>query len=298
MKNFLWHILWGGCLFLVLFFFIESVIIPNIPNEYSYKYDYINARSDEISILLIGNSYFENSVNPNIIGDSCFDLASSGRWIGYDHQLIERFVPKMQNLHTVIYPLGYKIPFIGYYPESWSSVDFYHEKYMHVYYDHFPYNFYRWFAIKYSDRIGFKPWGRTFAPTWKGDLLCEGHTNENWKNEQNISPEIINLHEVNQNIANYKEHLTDIARICNQNNVRFIVVTPPCHDSFNDNVRREGIDTIFSIVEDVRKLNPLEYKSYLFDDEFRADSLYYNCSHLNRIGANKFALRLKEDFDL
>ena len=42
----------------------------------------------------------------------------------------------------------------------------------------------------------------------------------------------------------------------------------------------------------------ITFRYYLDDEEFRADSLYYNCSHLNSIGADMFALRVKQDFGL
>jgi len=45
-------------------------------------------------------------------------------------------------------------------------------------------------------------------------------------------------------------------------------------------------------------LYPIEFKDYLRDEAFRADSVYYNCSHLNSIGADAFALKVKNDFGL
>ena len=52
------------------------------------------------------------------------------------------------------------------------------------------------------------------------------------------------------------------------------------------------------IIEDVRKEYPIEYKDYLQDPAYRADSLYYNCSHLNNIGATRFGAQIKADFHL
>lgn len=52
------------------------------------------------------------------------------------------------------------------------------------------------------------------------------------------------------------------------------------------------------IIDDVRKEYPIEYKDYLHDENYRADSLYYNSSHLNNIGATKFGAQIKNDFHL
>ena len=89
-----------------------------------------------------------------------------------------------------------------------------------------------------------------------------------------------------------------MARLCHLHKVRFIVITPPCHDSYIVNVRQEGLDIIHGIIENVRSEYPIEYIDYLQDEEYRADSIYRNCSHLNSIGADIFALRVKKDFGL
>lgn len=298
MKHFLSTFLLGLISFISMLLFMEAIIIPNIPNEFSYKYDYVTTHKDDISILLIGNSYFENSINPSLIGDSVFDFASSARWVYYDLQLLNTFVPKMSNLHTVIYPMGYKVPFMSYHEDPRTTVDFYHQKYMHVWYNHFPQNVDRWLAVKYSDRIGFKPWSTYMDSTWKGDFMFNGHSGDTWREDQNISPEIIYAPNVEENIIEYKGYLTDMAKICQDNGVRFIVVTPPCHDAFNQNVRTEGIEKMYEIIEEIQLIIPFEYKNYLFDEEYRADSLHYNCSHLNKVGADKFALQIKRDFNL
>lgn len=298
MKRFLLTCLLGFVVFIGLLLIVECLIIPKLPNEFSYKYDYVDSHRNEISTLLMGNSYFENSLNPRLINDSTFDLAVFSRWIGYDAQLLDIFVPIMPNMQTVIFPMGYKIPFMDYHSYPKKIVDFYHEKYMHVFYNRFPHNVDRWLAIRYSDRIGFKSWIVTVDPVCRGEFLVYGHENDNWRNEQNILPDVISQEGVDEALAEYTYYLKSMAKVCADNKVRFIVVTPPCHDSFNQNVRQEGINTLYHLIEDAQAITPFEYKDYLFDEEFRADSLYFNCSHLNKIGADKFALRLKEDFDL
>ena len=53
-----------------------------------------------------------------------------------------------------------------------------------------------------------------------------------------------------------------------------------------------------SIIDSVRLYYPIEYKNYMNDEEFRADSIYFDSSHLNSIGADMFAKRIKLDFNL
>jgi hypothetical protein len=96
----------------------------------------------------------------------------------------------------------------------------------------------------------------------------------------------------------YTGYLKEMARLCQQYNVRFIVITPPCHDTYIVNVRQEGVDVLHNMIDNIRIDYPIEYIDYLQDEEFRTDSIYYNCSHLNSVGADVFALRVKNDFGL
>lgn len=128
----------------------EFCIFPHYSNWYSAKYNYVDTHRDSIRILIMGNSYAENSINPEQVGTGAFDLAVSARWIYYDMQLVEDFVPRMSKLEAVVFPMGYKMPFWSshHFPENhFDYIDFVHEKYMHCWYDRFPDNVIRWSAI-------------------------------------------------------------------------------------------------------------------------------------------------------
>lgn len=301
MKHFLTDIVYTLIIFLVLAIAGEFLIFANIPNHYSDKYNYVESHKDSIRILLMGNSYAENSIDPVQIGEGTFDFAVSARWIFYDKQLLENFVPRMGNLQIVVFPMGYKIPFScshHYVGQHRPYVDYVHEKFMHCWYDRFPDNVIRWSSIvQGGNEVNIFAVRQRMADEWMGQVPLEGQRFL-WKEEQNISPEIIDAPDAKEQVAEYTQYLTDMARTCYEHGVRFIVVTPPCHDSFVENTRPKGIEIMHQIIEDVRKEYPIEYKDYLQDPAYRADSLYYNCSHLNNIGATKFGAQIKADFHL
>lgn len=293
-------------MFGIIMFISELWIIPHIPNTYNQKYNYVLEHQDEISILLMGNSYFENSLNPTSLNDSAFDFAISGRWIYWDKELLKHFVPQMQNLHTVIFPMGYRWAFepSPHIKQSGKSASEFlytqiypYEKYMHIWYDRVPDKYLQWLAIlnRTSEYSIFS--AKRHAKDWNGHFPFIGQS-PCWKTEQQVEPGIVNNPHITESIAEYTKYMQDMAKLCHEHNVRFIVVTPPCHDSFVENTRPEGIATLHQIIEDVRKEYPIEYKDYLQDSAYRADSLYFNCSHLNSIGATKFGAQIKADFNL
>ena len=306
MKKFLISILIGSVVFISVALAIEMYQVK-VMNRYTYKCRYMEERADEIKTLLLGNSLMENSINPQHLGDSVFDLAISGRWIYYDVKLLERYLPKMTNLNQVVFGMGYAIPFCKSYhfPEEdkvWADKKkFCNEKYMNIRYDRPPY--YYWFGFMKGyirmktlrDDYGFLP--RKDAD-FDGYICLVGRQVGDWNSIQNIDPDIISNPHVCEQIMEYTGYLKEMARLCQQYNVRFIVITPPCHDTYIVNVRQEGVDVLHNMIDNIRIDYPIEYIDYLQDEEFRTDSIYYNCSHLNSVGADVFALRVKNDFGL
>lgn len=296
MKQFLLAITIGGIAFFVLCGVVEFYQ-PQVDNNYSYKYWYMENHRREVVTLLLGDSYIENAINPCLMGKGTFTLANSARWVYYDDKLLEKYIADMPNLKQVILGMGYKPPYSKSYHYSESDGNehekYMYEKFMHVRYDD---NSNHWLGL-YRGYIDHH--------TLSGNLLCDslGYERVNgqsviWQSEHNVDPNVIYNEYAKEQIAEYTGYLKDMARLCQLHHVRFIVITPPCHDSYNVNVRQEGLDILHGMIENVRSEYPIEYIDYLQDECFRADSIYYNCSHLNSVGADLFALRVKKDFGL
>ena len=302
MKRFLWAIVIGGIAFFVLCGAVEFYQ-SRVDNNYSYKYWYMENHRHEVVTLLLGDSYIENAINPGLMGKGTFNLARSSRWIYYDDKLLEKYIADMPNLKQVILGMGYKPPYFKsyHYPESESNEPemnehekYMYEKFMHIRYDD---NSNHWLGLY----RGYIDPGTLIG----NNLLCDSLGYErvdgqsvNWRLEHNVDSNVFHQKYAKEQVAEYTGYLKDMARLCHLHKVRFIVITPPCHDSYIVNVRQEGLDIIHGIIENVRSEYPIEYIDYLQDEEYRADSIYRKCSHLNSIGADIFALRVKKDFGL
>lgn len=286
-----------GCFSLFVFSGIIEYCQLRVGNNYSYKYWYMEEHHDKISTLLLGNSTIENAINPQLIGDSTFNLASSYRWIYYDFQLLDKYISDMPNLKQVIFGMNYPNPFHQSYHFSDSDKNDYekhmYEKFMHIKYDD---NSNHWLGL-FRGYIDYRSLFVGHLCDSLGYEAVEGQS-ALWKTEHNIDPNVIYNEHAQEELAEFTNYLKDMARLCHLHKVRFIVITPPCHDSYNVNVRQEGLDILHRIIENVRSEYPVEYIDYLQEEDYRADSIYYNCSHLNSVGADIFALRVKKDFGL
>ena len=306
MRRFLKDILWV----LILLILICEVPFYFISNSYTYKYKYVSEHANDISVLILGHSHTLRGVNPHLLGDSVFNFAESGRWIYYDAKIVERLVPKMQNLRLVIYPIGYDMPFgyLSYHYEDDYNTDDQHDYNIHMYakYQNIPYDRFPMRYTAYSTLLSGFFAKDEYGSGLEYDVLgfepkSELHAGDNWEtgNIVHVPIEEIEMN-INDNIyaQEYLSYLTKIAEICFKNNVRFVAITTPCYDTYVEKTSDAGWNNIYLIVEQVKKLYPVEYYNYLANEDFRSDSLYYDCSHLNQSGADKFTIRLKEDLGL
>lgn len=301
MRKFIQNILVAMIVFIGTWILAEFIMgKANIVNDYSYKYNYA-MNNPAIKTLLIGHSHFDNSINPYLMGDSVFDFAISGRrWIYWDAKLAEHLFPTMPNLKIVIFPFGYAMPYeSAHYEKEWSEgrkeYMYMYTKYMNIPYDRFPQNLIYSSALL-SNKMGIKYWKDNHVDSL-GFNKMEGKSPyfDEWVIETKIQWDsdtaIMCYNE-------YKEYFIDLAKVCYNNNIRLVAVTCPCADCYVKATCKRGIQNLYALIDSVRAYYPIEYYNYLNDPEFREDSLYYNCSHLNSEGADKFAIRLKRDLGL
>lgn len=306
MKRFLKQIISIGILGVLVCFGIECVLLT-IPNEYSYKREYIETKGDGIKTLILGHSHVANGINPEFLGDSVFNFALSGRNHYYDAVLAERYIPKLKNLKCVIWPLGYNFQYSSYkYPcikKEENNTDFsstylcMYEKYMGITYNYFmPYTY--WSEIinsklGYGTRL-FKHYEEQISCTLLGfqPLKLDKRTS-NWKTEQlpsNLDYESKNaLLALSEGLLNMKR----IAKVCRDNKVRLIVVTMPCYKTYIDKVTEQGLKEMQACVDSMRSVYPnLEYYNFMSDSRFNDDD-FFNSSHLSDVGTEKFTKILR-----
>lgn len=303
MKRFIIHIIIGLVGFCILWVGGELLFDKyKGVNVYSYKYNYVKNNAG-IKTLLIGHSHFENGLNPYLLGDSAFNFALGGRgnWMGWEIILADQLYHTMPNLKTVIYPIGYNNPFesIHYRIPRCDEVEeymYFYTKYMHAPYDRTPEK-YKYYSALYFNKMGLKYWMDEKIDSL-GYNPFDGQM-PNWQHQHNVNDSAFYYGEVaDKCYAEYIEYSLQLAKICYENDIRLIAITCPCSNAYIRNTRPDIIAKMESVIDSVRRYYPIEYKNYMIDEEFRADSIYFNSSHLNSEGADMFARRIKLDFNL
>lgn len=297
MKKFVYFILVGCLSFLTLWLAAEWCV-GKIDTDYTHKYQQVYNNSS-ITTLLTGASLFENGINPHLLqdNDSIYDFATAGRWIYWDVLLAEKLFPTMPNLRVVLFPIAYDVMYYSLHympcrPEDEVSI-YEYSKYMKVYYDRTPQK-YTCRSALYMNQMGLRLWKNHLFDSL-GYLPLEAKSPK-WE----ISPiQDVFVGEMHQQCyREYQNYLMQLACICHKNNIRLITVTPPCADFYVEQTQHECIQNLYALIDSVKTYYPIEYRNYIDDTDFRADSLYYNANHLNSTGADMFAKRVKADFNL
>lgn len=283
-------------LFTLLFIALADYLYGTFAkNNYSEKYAHITHHSDEIEILVTGNSLAEMGFNTSVLGNNAWCFAINGRALYYDAELLKRLLPDMQNLRTVVLLLHYNL-----HTDVLCDTELVIHKNVYIYYNyrylHLPINafpdgwLYRSAILsgqmhrENNSGTTYDEFGNSFADTYYDGNKQDDNSCYNPPHQMNVD--------------NCIKYLTNMAKTCAEHGVRFIVVTPPFSNTWLKGCTDQGIMNLTMITDSVNMSFPLEYKNYMQDSMFRNDSLYCNWNHLNRFGATLFAQRVKEDFEL
>ena len=279
-------------LFLIVIILAGELVFQSWPhdNVYTFKHEYMEEHCEDIKTLLIGHSQMEYGFNPHVLGDSVFNLAMCGRVIYYDVELLKRYMPRMKNLKTVILPMGYSFNnFNKFYKTQKNRAPylFYYYKDMGIAYPQFMKKIWLPYFFSVKD---IKKDGTVFPVDSMGWAKVDIEYNGSAPNDTLL------LHQVLS--EEYISSLTEISKICDIHNVRFIIITFPYADSFLKETTGIGIANLNQTILSVKSIHPVEYGNYISDSCFRDNNLYIDPTHLNARGATQFALRVKKDFNL
>lgn len=275
------------CVFLMVSVIITVCLLLMIKNndadmDNNYRYTYLTNHASEIKTLILGHSHTAVGIDENLI-DSAFNMASYARISYYDAELLQHFAPLMPNLRAVIYPLIYEYEAGNFYIDSEFRKDqlFQYEWYYRIApeeeYNTLASRFYIMKRIFNYESLHYSYEGATIVPqTQVGNARL--------------------VYFAPGCRSSVKKSLLKMSKICEQYNLRLIVVTFPANSTYlSQSVDSVGIHDLNTLMDSI---DNAEYRNYLYDSEFKNDSLFSDQTHFNQRGATLFSLRIKEDFGL
>lgn len=302
MKKFLIYISGFSILVFILFGCVELLLLL-VPNEYTYKLNYLKRHKDDIKCLVIGNSHASTGIDAGRLGDSAFNAAISGRFIYYDAKLAELYIPKMRNLRSVIMPLSYDTQYFSYqYEDIWNyPSDFettprcMYAKYAGIYYNN---------ERQYCSEILFSKMNLLGRLLGRNRIMCDSlglerfpltERRDGWDKVGLVRKRLKAHKNAEKCVAEITGYFEQICKVCNDANVQLILFTVPYYKTARDSVTQTGISEMHSIAERLCTLYGAKYYDYMCDNRFFADD-FKNATHLNEQGAAKLSDIIREDF--
>lgn len=270
-------------------------MLRRIPNEYSYKREYLEKHADSIQVLFLGSSHAYLGVNPAYISVNSFNAAISSQSIDYDLQILQKFDQQLTHLKYIVLPISYFSLFtnLSEASESWRV------KYYMLYFK--LHSSRKW--TNYTEILcgSLELNVKRLIIYYVRHLRGIGCTNLGWQipfpKNQDVAAtgyEGAKKH-TNKNRALFEEQkslLTQIILLAKQKNAVVLFYTPPAYNTYYNNLDTAQLSLTMNTANDlVKKYDNTYYHSFLKDSSFNIGD-FYDGDHLNGTGAKKFSKKL------
>ena len=273
--------------------------LRTIPNDYSYKCNYLNKNSNAIEVLYLGNSHVYFGINPEHSNYKSFNAAHISQSLNYDLALLEKYDTNWKNLKCIVIPIDY----FSMYSSLESGIEKWRIKNYKIYYDSYQdHNFWNQFELtngKFGDNIS-----RLKKNILKNqsDLTCNSlgygttyHSKFN-KNLIETGKESSQRHTLNLNnnqwFSKNKKTINAIIKFSKQHNVKILFITCPAYDSYIQNLKQKQLNTTITTIRQISLQNKnIYYYNLLTNTSFKKVD-FYDADHLNEIGAKKLTQKM------
>lgn len=273
--------------------------LRSIPNDYSYKKNYLDKNSEHIEVLVLGSSHAYRGINPIFINLNSFNASYVSQTLDYDFEILEKYDGSWGRLRYIVIPISY---FSLYYQlktstESWrvKNYNIYYgmtssrnpADYFEILSNNLEINLERirsYFILGKtnitSSELG---WGISLNSENQPDLF-----------ESGISAAKRHTYADDKYFNDNLTILRSIINFADKRHITVILYTPPAFYSYVEHLDKTQLDrTLTAMTELSRDYQNVVYINFLTDDSFSAAD-FLDADHLNGIGAEKFTKKINE----
>ena len=91
----------------VIFLTTVEFLLRKIPNDYSYKYNYLLKKASAIEVLALGSSHSFYGINPLYFNKISYNAAYVSQDLKYDYCIFNLFSKNFKNLKTLVINISY-----------------------------------------------------------------------------------------------------------------------------------------------------------------------------------------------
>ncbi|MDR0603732.1 MAG: hypothetical protein LBG80_05435 [Bacteroidales bacterium] len=285
----------------LVFFILFEILLRHIPNDYSYKKNYLDANADKIETLILGNSHTYYGIDPVYFStNDVFNASHVSQSLDYDCEILKRYEAKLNNLKTVVIPVSYFTLWgrLSAGKESWRVKNYV------IYYkistnnDKLKYHL-EVLSNKFTTNIrslkswlqgnnitcSKQGWGISYNSKNAHDLEETGKTAATRHTRNNIHS-LQTTRIFNDNIS----ILDSIINLCIVHNANVLLVTPPAYKTYCQHLNSEQLTVTIETANKIAdKYQNCTYLNLMTDSSFVSTD-YYDADHLSEIGAKKLSV--------
>ena len=284
---------------IVLFLASLEIMVHNIPNSYSYKYNYVKTYGDGIQAISMGHSQMYDGFMPEVFKLKAFNLCNSAQSYKEDYYILRELLSYLPNLEYVILPIGY-MNVVDYSNEGFTERSTFYYEYMNVSYDNKIPIKYRYefldpqraldkitsYYLHNVDIVGCDSLGRRSTHSYKDRQHELGY-------EKVLYDYTVKTHDKRNMTIQVADYLERILVILNAENIKVVLVSLPHYWACFDQKNKEQEEFLHDYIKELKGKHVFQYINLEKDIRFE-DKDYYNETHLSEIGAKKFTKILND----
>jgi len=273
--------------------------LRQIPNDYSYKKNYLDNHSGEIQILILGASSVYFGINPVYISDNAFNACHVSESLEWSYKIFKKYQNKLNSLDIIILQIAY--------PTLWfkleTDIESWRTKNYTVYYginsNSLKNNFellsnpllvnierlMKYYFEKKNDlACNSLGWGTGYKSEWATDLH-EAAKKTALRHTVDIFSE--------ENIIQFNENMKVLnlfSEFCKQQNISLVFLTPPVYLTYRENIDYDQSNEMVKTINNFVKEHSNCYYLNFFDNNVFVAKDFFDADHLNELGAEKLSL--------
>ena len=297
MRRFLYRFIFYYIIPWTVSFFIQEISLRSVPNDYSYKNQWLTEHANEVEILSFGSSHGYFGIKPSDFSKRAFNAAHVSQSLNFDVFIFDKFIDSMNELECLILPIDYsslRSHGMENGQESWRVKNY------TIYYDCPFFKNEPQFALEcypihiantiealfnnpnyiYCDSLGF---GTLYKFSKRDSLWMDSGNTAMKRHTSSFS------YEYYLKNTQYVKHIIDV---CYEKGIRVILLTTPTYHTYYDVLNSEQLTEMTRFCNEMAaEHDNTIYLNWLKNNEFDEHD-FYDADHLNEFGAEKLTKML------
>ena len=280
---------------IILFLIITEYALREIPNDYSYKNNYLKNNAHNIETLFLGSSHTYYGINPDYFPGNSFNASHISQSIDLDYKLINKYSDKFENIENIVIPIDY----FSLFSRTSTGIEYWRMKNYNLYYNlntsTNPKDYMEIFSFSIKKNIGriidYYYYGKsniTCSTLGYGnlerkqaDLIETGKTAaaRHTKKDKKLLDESIEI-------------IIEIIEYSRQKNVDVLFYTSPAYKTYRNNLDSGQYQLTINTIDSISNKYDNAYYYNLISDEGFTQEDFRDADHLNENGAKKLTNKI------